>query len=129
MVGLAGVMDNEVSVADETVSVVDPDTPFAVTLIVDVPVPKADASPPEVMVATAVFDDDQDDDVVMSWVVLSENVPVAINWKLLPFATVGFVGVTAMDTSVTQETVTVVELDEVPDLAVIFDDPQFFPFA
>lgn len=41
---------------------------------------------------------------VRSWVVLPENVPVALNCIVLPTATELLVGVTAMDTSVAEVT-------------------------
>ncbi len=70
--GFAGVTTIEESVAGVTVSVVVADTPPEFTFIVVVPAAVDVANPPLVIVATDVFDDDHDDDVVMSWVVLSE---------------------------------------------------------
>ena len=42
-----------------------------------------------------------------------------MNWLVSPFATLGFVGVTAIDTSVAGVTVSAVEPDTAPDVAVI----------
>ncbi len=70
--GFAGVTTMEESVADVTVSVVVADTPLEFTIIVVVPAAAAVANPLFEIVAMAVFDDDHDDDIVMSWVVLSE---------------------------------------------------------
>lgn len=70
--GFAGVTTIEESVAGVTVSAVAADTPPEFTFIVVVPAAGAVANPPFEIVATAVFDDDHDEDVVMSWVVLSE---------------------------------------------------------
>jgi hypothetical protein len=48
---------------------------------------------------------------------LSENVPVAVNCCFVPFAIEGFAGVTAMDTSVGDVTVRVVEPLTPPEAA------------
>jgi hypothetical protein len=48
---------------------------------------------------------------------LSENVPVAVNCSVLPFAIEGFAGVTATDTSVAEVTVRVVEPLTAPEAA------------
>ncbi len=70
--GFAGVTTIEESVAGVTVSVVVADTPPEFTFIVVVPAAVAVANPLFEIVAMAVFDDDHDDDIVMSCVVLSE---------------------------------------------------------
>jgi hypothetical protein len=87
-----------------TVSVVDPTMlvfPCALVavMVVFVPPVKPVAKPPAVMLAASVFDEAHTTDAVRSCVVLSENVPVAMNCWFCPTTTVGFTGVTAMDTS------------------------------
>jgi hypothetical protein len=51
------------------------------------------------IVATPVFADPHVTEVVMSWVELSEKVPVAANWRVEPTPMVGETGDTAMDAS------------------------------
>ncbi len=68
--------------------------------------------------ATAAFDELQVACVVRSWTVLSEKVPVAVNCWLLPSARLGLGGVTPIDTSVAEVTVSVVLPEMVPDVAV-----------
>jgi hypothetical protein len=59
-------------------------------------------------------------EAVMSWVVLSENVPVAVNWSVDPSPTVGLSGVMAMDES----DFTVITVDpETPRVALIVVEP------
>ena len=69
-----------------------------------VPSALAVASPFEpvllLMVATVVFVDVHVAESVMSDVELSENVPVAVNWRAEPIPAFGDAGVTAMETSV-----------------------------
>jgi hypothetical protein len=57
---------------------------------------------------------------VISWVVLSENVPVAVNCRVDPSPTVGLSGVMAMEESV----FTVITVDpETPRVALIVVEP------
>jgi hypothetical protein len=86
--------------AAATVIVVEPVSPASAALIVVVPAAKAEAKPPDEIVATAVFDDAQVTWLVRSPVVLSANVPVAVNCCVAPIATDGFAGVTPIDWSV-----------------------------
>ncbi len=109
---MVGVTDRETSVAGVTVRVVDPEMLPEVAVIVAVPAAADTASPLEPAVllidATPVLDEFQVTVDVRSCVVLSENVPVAMNCWDVPLATFGFPGVTAMDASVAGVTVTVV---------------------
>jgi hypothetical protein len=50
-------------------------------------------------------------------------VPVAVNWRVVPFAMLGLVGVTARETSVAGVTVRVVEADTPPEVALIVVEP------
>ena len=131
--GLAGVTAMETSVAAVTVSVVDPETPPDVAVIVVVPAATGVANPSEpaalLIVATPVVDELQVTVVVRFCVVPSENVPVAVNCLVVPLATLGLVGVTAMETSVAAVTVRVVDPDMSPDVAVTVVLPTPLPFA
>jgi hypothetical protein len=127
MLGLVGVTAMDTSVAEVTVSVVDPDIPPDVAVIVVEPAVAEVASPLDpaalLMAATAAADEFQVTSVVRSCVVLSEYVPVAVNCCVVPFTMLGLVGVTAMDTSVAEVTVSVVDLNIFPDVAVIVVEP------
>ncbi len=129
MLGLVGVIDREVSVAGFTVSVAEPEMPPDVTVIVAVPAPIPEAVPAALTVATPVFDEAQDAVDVKSWVVLSENVPMATNCSVVPLAMLGCPGVIAMETSVVQVTVTVVVPALVPDFAETIVLPHPLPMA
>jgi hypothetical protein len=48
---------------------------------------------------------------------------VAVNWRVVPFAMLGLVGVMARETSVAGVTVRVVEADTPPDVARIVVEP------
>ncbi len=129
MLGLAGVIDRDTSVADVTVSVVDPEMLPDVALIVVEPAAFDEAKPEALIVAAPVLDDIQVTDVVKSWVVLSENVPIATNCSVVPLAMLGFTGVIAMDTSVVQVTVMFVVPDLLPHFAETTVLPQPLPDA
>jgi hypothetical protein len=62
-----------------TVNVVTPLMPLSAAVIVVVPVPPAVASPEALMVATLAAEDVQVTDEVTFWLLLSPNVPVAVN--------------------------------------------------
>jgi hypothetical protein len=65
------------------------------------------------IVATPVFDDAQVTVAVMSLVVLSVYVPVAVNFWVAPGAIDGLAGVTLMDTTAARTTVRVVDPESV----------------
>ncbi len=52
-----------------------------------------------------------------------------MNCWLAPLAMLGLTGVIAIETRLTHDTLSVVDPDEFPYFAVIFDEPQFFPLA
>jgi hypothetical protein len=81
------------------------------------------------MAATAASDELQVTVIVRSCVVLSENVPVATNCWFVPLRMLGLVGVIAMDTSVAEVTVTIVDPDMLPEFAVIFALPERVAFV
>lgn len=81
------------------------------------------------MVATEVFEEFQVTDVVITCVLPSEYVPVAVNCWVSPAASVG-VGVTAMETRVAGLTVSAaVLLVMLPEAAVILVLPALRPVA
>lgn len=81
------------------------------------------------MVATDGVDEVHNDDAVMSCVLESLKVPVAVNCLLAPIGIVEFAGVTAMDTSVAEVTVSeAVPLTE-PEVAVTVVVPPLRPDA
>ncbi len=129
MLGLVGVTAMDTSVAGVTVNASDPEMFPEVAVTVVEPAAAAVAKPELLIGATAVLDELQTTVVVRSCVVLSENVPVAVNCLVVPLAILGFAGVTARDTSVALETVSVVEPEVLPDVAVTVVLPAFFPYA
>ena len=71
------------------------------------------------MVATAGVDELQITESVTSCCEPSEKLPVAVNCSVAPAKTLGFNGVTAIDTSVAKVTCRLAEFDMLPDIAVI----------
>jgi hypothetical protein len=136
-VGFAGVMTILSSVADDTVTVVDPVLPLAtcVALIVAVPTMIGVTSPFAILefptVATNLFDDFQVTCEVRSWVVESEKVPVAVYCDDAPMKIVALAGVTVMEDRVAEVTVSVAVFVTTPNAAVIsWVDPSLkFPVA
>ena len=110
-----------------TVSSVEPETPPQLAVIVVEPAANEVANPMEpVAVVLLIVATDGDDEFhvaefVKICVVLSENVPVAINCCFAPRAMLGFTGVISNDVIVT--TAIVVEPDTLPDDAVIVVEP------
>jgi hypothetical protein len=87
------------------------------------------ARPVPEIVATDVFEELQVTELVMTPVLESEYVPVAVNCCVAAIAIAGFAGVTAIDVSVAAVTVRIVEPVTVPDVARIVDVPVPTPFA
>src|SRR6266536_3794645 len=106
-----------------TVSVVLPETPPKVAVIVVVPAATDVARPCDppalLIVATAVLDELQVTWVVRSCVVLSLKVPVAVNCWVNPSGRPGLVGVGAIVDRVAAVTVSVVLPETPPKVAVI----------
>ena len=127
--GFAGVTAIDTSVAAVTVRVVEPVMPTETALMVLVPVPTPVANPPAAIVATVVVTELQVAVLVKFCVELSENVPVAVNCSVLPFAIEGFAGVTAIDTSVGAVTVRFVDPSTAPEAACIWLAPVATPVA
>lgn len=116
---VVGVTAIETSRAEVTARVVEPamPDPGSVALIVVVPVPSAVASPR----VAAAFDTDATEPLeeahvtlaVTSWVVAFVYVPMAVNCVVVPSGMDGSAGVTAIDTSCAEVTVSVVD-PEIP---------------
>ena len=123
--GFAGVTAMDTSVAAVTVSVVLPTMLPLVAEIVLVPAFSADARPAPVIVAVVSVPDAHVTLPVKFCVELSLYVPVAVNCCVLPAATDGSAGVTAMDTSVAAVTVSVVLPTMLPLVAEIVLVPAF----
>src|SRR5882757_3564999 len=100
MVGLAGVMAIETTVAAVTVKVSFPVTPLSMAVIADVPTATEVASPAVLTVATVAVAEPQVTCDEMSFLVLSLYVPVAVNWVVVPSTMLGLAGVMAIDESV-----------------------------
>jgi hypothetical protein len=94
-----------------------------VAVIVVVPAATGVAFPiaPAVLLIVAMDADDelQVTDKVIFCVLLSEKVPVAVNCSVVPGAMPGLAGVTAIDTSFAEVTVSTVEPEMLPKVAVI----------
>jgi hypothetical protein len=123
--GFTGVTAIDTSVAAVTVSVVLPEMAPLVAEIVVLPAFNADAKPALLIVAVVVLEDAHVTLVVRFCVELSLYVPVAVNCCVLPAATDGFTGVTAIDTSVAAVTVSVVLPEMAPLVALIVVLPAF----
>ncbi len=123
--GFTGVTAIDTSVAAVTVSVVLPEIAPLVADIVVPPAFNADAKPEPLIVAVTVLDDAHVTLAVMFCVELSLYVPVAVNCCVFPAVTVGFAGVTAIDTSVAAVTVSVVLPEIAPLVAEIVVPPAF----
>lgn len=101
----------------------DPSAAVTVAVFASIPVasPRLPLALP--MPTTTVFDELQVTCVVKSCVLLSVNVPVAVNCCVKPFEKVGSVGVTWIETSVAGLIVATVLPLTLPKVAVIVDEP------
>jgi len=113
------------STAELAVKVAVPDIKPIVALIVEDPELETAVARPvaKFIVATFTAEDAHVTDVVMSSVVSSEYVPVAVNCRVRPSGTFALSGVTTMDTSVAGVTVKVVVPDIEPSSALIVNGP------
>lgn len=104
LVGFAGAMVMDASADGE--KVVEPEILPDVAVMVAAPAATAVAIPFDpwalLMLAIALFDELQATEVVRSWAVLSEKIPVAENWRVVPGAMLLLAGETVMETSVTE---------------------------
>ena len=92
-------IDTKVGAAAKNVMVVEPDIEPEVAVMVELPGPAPDTKPLPVTLATAEFDEVQDAIEVRACVLPSLKVPVATNCCVVPRASEGFAGVTAIDCS------------------------------
>lgn len=133
MLGLVGFTAMDTSVAEVTVSEVVPDMlPEVAVIVVEPGATEVDnpLEPPALlMAAIAAIEELHVTVVVRSCVVLSENVPVATNCWSEPMTMLGLVGVIAMDTSVAEVTVTIVDPVMCPHVASILALPYFVAFV
>ena len=123
---LAGATAMEDKVAELTVRIVVPETVPEVAVMVGAPAAKAVARPVLLTVATDVFEEFQVTCVVISRLVPSENVPVAVNCWVTPSGTLGILGVTGITTieiKVPEFTVRIVLPETVPKVAVMVAVP------
>jgi hypothetical protein len=98
-------------------------------VITEVPGPTVVAKPPAAIVATVIVPLDHVTVDVMSFVELSEYVPVAVNCCEPGFATVGVAGVTAIETKF-GVTVNTAIFEVTPEsVAVMFEVPTATPVA
>jgi hypothetical protein len=119
----------EASVATVTAIFAVPFTPPEVAWIVVLPAPTPVARPPAPIVATPVFDEVHVTVAVRFCVVPSENVPVAVNWSVVPLAMEAFAAVTAIDTKVAAVTCSVADWLTAPEVAWIVALPTPMPVA
>src|SRR5207302_1678951 len=131
--GLGGVTWIDDRVAAVTVSVVEPETPPNVAVIVVVPVVSADASPCEPpaleIVATVAFVDRHVACDVRFCVVPSLYTAVAAKLRLVPSAIDGLVGVTWIETTTALVTVRFVDAFRPPNVAEIDVVPTLLAVA
>jgi len=114
------------ALTDATVSVVEPEVPPKVAVIMVGPVePVGDVAIPVLLMVIDVVDVLQVTCVVKSCAILSEYVPVAVNCCVVSARAriLGLLGVTVMDCSVAEVTVTVVEPEVLPKVAVMVAVP------
>ena len=133
MFGLGGATVSVVSVALVTVTPVDPTTPANVAVMVEVP----GATPitmPALPVATLTVATDGAEEVhvtelVRFCVLPSANVPVAVYCMATCAGKLEATGVTAMDCSAEDSTMTLAVLAMLPSVAVIVAEPADCPVA
>jgi hypothetical protein len=99
ILGLAGITDMEVRIAGVTVRIVFPEMVPKVAIMVAVPTATPVARPVLLIDANDVLDELQMTCVVISWLVPSENVPVATNCWVIPTGRLGLTGVKAIETT------------------------------
>ena len=97
--------------------------PWMSALMVVLPASTAVARPLLLIVATDVMDELQVTCVVMSRLVPSEYMPVAVNCLVLRIGMIGVVGVTEIEDRVAEVTVGVVLPEILPAVAVMFEVP------
>ena len=123
IVTTAGLTTIDTSCAGVTLNTVDPVMLFAVALMLAVPTPTLLANPLLLIVADDGVSELHVAVAVKSCVLPSVYVPVATNCCVVPNATVGFDGVTEIETNAAELTVNVVEPCTDPAVAVMLAVP------
>jgi hypothetical protein len=118
-----GVTFIDCNTAVVTCKVVDPDTNPELAVTVQLPAARALARPEMLTLATLPSEEVQIAVAVMSWVVPSLNVPIAVNCCTVPAGSEGFAGVTAMDDRTALVMVTTMLPLVLPDVTVIVAVP------
>jgi hypothetical protein len=119
MIGSLGVTDIKTRGTGVTVRFVLPEILSEVAVMVVEPAETAVTKPVVLTVATDGFNELQVTCVVISKLVVSEYVPVAVNCGVVPTSMLGFAGVTARDNRVAEFTVRVVLPEILPEVAVM----------
>ena len=122
-IGLASVIAMEDGVPEVTVMVVLPETAMKVAVMVTEPAAMAMASPLLLITTTVVLDELQVACVLISWVVPSEKVAVAVNCWVVPTGRLGLAGVIAMEDWLAEFTVMVVLPETAMKVAVMVAVP------
>lgn len=133
VIGLTGVTFIETRVTAVTVIVVWP-VIFPNAAIIEVLPPESDVAKPCVAGALLIDAIDGSEELhvtedVRSWVVASEKMPVALNCWVMPFTTVGSLGVISRETRETPVTVREVVPEILPEAAAIVVVPAERAFA
>jgi hypothetical protein len=123
-VDVCGLIAIDTSAAAVTVSTVDALNAPEAAVTVAVPIATLCATPALLIVAVEGVSDVHVAVLVRFCVVPSVKVPVAVNCWLVPFAIDGVAGVTAIDTSAAEVTVSVVDPVSEPEAAVIVAVPS-----
>jgi hypothetical protein len=116
----------ETRVAGITFSVVEPETPPELAVMIVLPAPAPEASPEALMVATEATDELQFT-LLSTCELPSLKVPVAVNCCPAPCTIVGADGVTAMETNAAAVTVTLAEPLTEPEVATTLAVPALCP--
>jgi hypothetical protein len=128
-VRLPGAIAIDARLAALTLAEATPLTAPEAAVIVTVPTFRAVNRPLTVIEAIPVFDEFQAAVAVMSWVVPSENDPVAVNCCRVPSGNDPAWGVTAMEVKLAFVTVNTALAEKLPDAAVILELPGAFALA
>jgi hypothetical protein len=123
MLAAGGLMAIETGTAGVTVRSVDAETAPEVALISAVPVPALEASPALLIVAVERVSEAHVTAEVMFIVLLSVNVPVAVNCCVVPSAIEGLAGVIVIEASAAAETLSVVAPVMPAEVALIVAAP------
>ena len=122
MLGFAGVTVTPTNTAPVTVNDAIPETEPEVAVMVAVPAPTPVVMPVPSMVAILEADADQVT-LVSNWVLPSSKLPTAVNCRVVPAATVGVAGLTAIEVKCAATTVSADVSLKLPRVAVMLLDP------